>query len=110
MQAGLELTTLGDHEHGVRSATEGGGGGGDDSIDSDVDDEDDNEEDEEKAEAAKARYQEAYGRPVTTEITDVPTYYPAEDYHQQYLAKNPQGYCNHGPTGVSCPIPQRVSV
>jgi peptide-methionine (S)-S-oxide reductase len=64
----------------------------------------------ERADAAKARYQEAYGRPVTTEIAAVPAYYPAEDYHQQYLAKNPQGYCNHGPTGVSCPIPQRVSV
>ncbi|MGB3456196.1 MAG: peptide-methionine (S)-S-oxide reductase MsrA [Litorimonas sp.] len=58
---------------------------------------------------AKARYEAAYGRPVTTEIAPVPAYYPAEDYHQQYLAKNPQGYCNHGPTGVSCPIPQRVS-
>lgn len=68
------------------------------------------DEQRDKAEAAKARYQEAYGRPVTTEIADVPTYYPAEDYHQQYLAKNPQGYCNHGPTGVSCPIPQKVTV
>ncbi|MGB6231800.1 MAG: peptide-methionine (S)-S-oxide reductase MsrA [Litorimonas sp.] len=62
------------------------------------------------ARAAKARYEEAYGRPVTTEIAEAPTYFPAEDYHQQYLAKNPQGYCNHGPTGVSCPIPQRVNV
>lgn len=61
------------------------------------------------AKAAAARYTEAYGRPVTTEIGMAPTYYPAEDYHQQYLAKNPQGYCNHGPTGVSCPIPQRVT-
>ena len=61
------------------------------------------------AKTAAARYEEAYGRPVTTEISDVPTYYPAEDYHQQYLAKNPQGYCNHGPTGVSCPIPTRVT-
>lgn len=63
-----------------------------------------------KARAAKQRYQEAYGRPVTTEISSAPRYYPAEDYHQQYLQKNPQGYCNHGPTGVSCPIPQRVNV
>lgn len=62
------------------------------------------------AKVAAARYEEAYGRPLTTEIAIAPTYYPAEDYHQQYLAKNPQGYCNHGPTGVSCPIPQRVSV
>jgi peptide-methionine (S)-S-oxide reductase len=61
------------------------------------------------AKAAAARYEAAYGRTVTTEIDSAPTYYPAEDYHQQYLAKNPQGYCNHGPTGVSCPIPQRVT-
>ena len=63
----------------------------------------------EQARAARERYQEAYGRPVTTEIKPAPAYYPAEDYHQQYLAKNPGGYCNHGPTGVSCPIPQRVT-
>jgi peptide-methionine (S)-S-oxide reductase len=62
------------------------------------------------AREAKDRYSEAYGRPVTTEIRPAPDYYPAEDYHQQYLAKNPQGYCMHGPTGVSCPIPQRVTV
>jgi peptide-methionine (S)-S-oxide reductase len=59
-------------------------------------------------EAAK-RYEEAYGRSVTTEIREAPKYYPAEDYHQQYLAKNPQGYCMHGPTGVTCPIPERAS-
>ena len=64
----------------------------------------------EAVDAAKALYSEAYGRPVTTEIAAATTYYPAEDYHQQYLAKNPQGYCAHGPTGVSCPIPQRVSI
>ncbi|WP_416878100.1 peptide-methionine (S)-S-oxide reductase MsrA [Litorimonas sp.] len=58
-------------------------------------------------EAAK-RYEEAYGRSVTTEIREAPKYYPAEDYHQQYLAKNPQGYCMHGPTGVTCPIPERA--
>lgn len=58
-------------------------------------------------EAAK-RYEEAYGRSVTTEIREAPKYYPAEDYHQQYLAKNPQGYCMHGPTGVTCPIPERT--
>ena len=67
------------------------------------------DEQAEAARDAKTRYEAAYGRPVTTEIAPVPEYYPAEDYHQQYLAKNPQGYCNHGPTGVSCPIPQRVS-
>jgi len=59
-------------------------------------------------EAAK-RYEEAYGRAVTTEIRDAPEYYPAEDSHQQYLAKNPQGYCAHGPTGVTCPIPERAT-
>ncbi|WP_298913119.1 peptide-methionine (S)-S-oxide reductase MsrA [uncultured Algimonas sp.] len=58
---------------------------------------------------AKERYEEAYGRTVTTEVAPAPKYHPAEDYHQQYLAKNPQGYCNHGPTGVSCPIPERVT-
>lgn len=63
-----------------------------------------------KAKAAATRYEKAYGRPVTTEIGKAPKYYPAEDYHQQYLAKNPEGYCMHGPTGVSCPIPQKVSV
>ena len=61
------------------------------------------------ARAAKERYSEAYGRPVTTELRMAGDYHPAEDYHQQYLVKNPGGYCNHGPTGVSCPVPQRVS-
>ncbi|MBU3732228.1 MAG: peptide-methionine (S)-S-oxide reductase MsrA [Beijerinckiaceae bacterium] len=60
------------------------------------------------AEAAKAAYQAAlmakgYG-PVTTEIVDAPPFYYAEDYHQQYLAKNPGGYCGLGGTGVSCPV------
>jgi peptide-methionine (S)-S-oxide reductase len=43
---------------------------------------------------------------ITTEIAALGTYYYAEDYHQQYLsdAKNPGGYCNHGPNGMSCPI------
>ena len=41
---------------------------------------------------------------ITTEIVDAPTFYYAEDYHQQYLAKNPNGYCGLGGTGVSCPI------
>ncbi len=44
-----------------------------------------------------------YGR-ITTEIADAPPFYYAEDYHQQYLAKNPAGYCGIGGTGVSCPI------
>ncbi|HEX3932277.1 MAG TPA: peptide-methionine (S)-S-oxide reductase MsrA [Nocardioides sp.] len=41
---------------------------------------------------------------VTTEVIDAPPFYFAEDYHQQYLAKNPMGYCGLGGTGVSCPI------
>jgi peptide-methionine (S)-S-oxide reductase len=65
------------------------------------------------AEAAKARYEAAlaakrYGA-VTTEILDRPEFYFAEDYHQQYLAKNPSGYCGLGGTGVSCPIGTGVS-
>lgn len=41
---------------------------------------------------------------ITTEVADAPTFYWAEGYHQQYLAKNPDGYCGLGGTGVSCPI------
>uniref|UniRef100_A0A3B3T3K4 peptide-methionine (S)-S-oxide reductase n=1 Tax=Paramormyrops kingsleyae TaxID=1676925 RepID=A0A3B3T3K4_9TELE len=41
---------------------------------------------------------------ITTEIREDPGFYYAEDYHQQYLSKNPQGYCGLGGTGVSCPI------
>ena len=44
-----------------------------------------------------------YGR-VTTEISEAPPFFYAEDYHQQYLAKNPHGYCGLGGTGVTCPI------
>jgi peptide-methionine (S)-S-oxide reductase len=47
--------------------------------------------------------QSGYG-PITTEIREAPTFYYAEDYHQQYLAKNPGGYCGLGGTGVSCPV------
>jgi peptide-methionine (S)-S-oxide reductase len=59
------------------------------------------------AEASKAAYQvalskEKYGQ-ITTEIVLAPTFYYAEDYHQQYLAKNPGGYCGHGGTEVACP-------
>ncbi len=60
------------------------------------------------SEAAK-RYEAAYGRPVTTQIAPAPHYYPAEDYHQQYLAKNPQGYCMHGPTGIVCQLPESAA-
>jgi len=49
-----------------------------------------------------------YGR-ITTEILPAPEFYYAEDYHQQYLAKNPGGYCGLGGTGVSCPIGVGVS-
>jgi peptide-methionine (S)-S-oxide reductase len=60
------------------------------------------------AEASKAAYQaklaeSGYGT-ITTEILDAPPFYYAEDYHQQYLAKNPDGYCGLGGTGVSCPV------
>ena len=60
------------------------------------------------AEASCERYREAlrsagYGE-VTTEIADAPTFYYAEHYHQQYLAKNPNGYCGIGGTGVACPV------
>ena len=43
-------------------------------------------------------------RPISTEILDAPPFYFAEDEHQQYLAKNPHGYCGLGGTGVGCPI------
>ena len=60
------------------------------------------------AEASKATYAPrlaaaGYG-PITTEIVDAPPFYYAEDYHQQYLGKNPGGYCGLGGTGVSCPV------
>jgi peptide-methionine (S)-S-oxide reductase len=61
-----------------------------------------------EAEASRTKYQAsltAAGRgSVTTEIVDAPPFYYAEDYHQQYLAKNPDGYCGLKGTGVSCPI------
>jgi len=65
-------------------------------------------EQKQAAEASKAMYNvslKAKGfAPITTEILDAPPFYFAEDYHQQYLAKNPMGYCGLGGTGVSCPI------
>jgi peptide-methionine (S)-S-oxide reductase len=51
----------------------------------------------------KALRAKRYG-PITTEILDAPEFYFAEDYHQQYLAKNPHGYCGIGGTGVACQI------
>jgi peptide-methionine (S)-S-oxide reductase len=62
----------------------------------------------EAAEASKAMYEKELKAKrydaITTEIVDAPPFYFAEDYHQQYLAKNPMGYCGLGGTGVSCPI------
>jgi peptide-methionine (S)-S-oxide reductase len=60
------------------------------------------------AEASRDMYRQrladaGYGE-ITTEIVDAPEFFYAEDYHQQYLAKNPNGYCGIGGTGVSCPI------
>jgi peptide-methionine (S)-S-oxide reductase len=60
------------------------------------------------AEASRAEYQRrlsdsGYGT-ISTQIADAPEFYYAEDYHQQYLHKNPRGYCGLGGTGVSCPI------
>ena len=56
-----------------------------------------------RAEYGKALAARGYG-PITTEIREAPTFYFAEDYHQQYLAKNPGGYCGLGGTGVACQI------
>lgn len=53
---------------------------------------------------AKAIAAKGYGA-ITTEIASAPQFYYAEDYHQQYLAKNPGGYCGLAGTGVSCPLP-----
>jgi peptide-methionine (S)-S-oxide reductase len=62
----------------------------------------------EAAEASRDVYErrlaEAGYGPITTEISDAPEFYYAEDYHQQYLAKVPNGYCGLGGTGVSCPV------
>ncbi len=60
------------------------------------------------AEASRAMFQDqltdaGFGR-ITTEIADAPPFYYAEDYHQQYLHKNPNGYCGLGGTGVTCPV------
>ena len=59
------------------------------------------------AEQSRVAYAAALARAghgaITTEILDAPQFYYAEDYHQQYLAKNPGGYCGLGGTGVSCP-------
>jgi peptide-methionine (S)-S-oxide reductase len=60
------------------------------------------------AEASRDAYQKVLSAAghgaITTELRQAPEYYYAEDYHQQYLAKNPNGYCGLGGTGVSCPV------
>jgi len=65
------------------------------------------------ADASRAAYQKALAAKglgsITTEIAPADEFYFAEDYHQQYLAKNPAGYCGLGGTGVSCPIGAGVS-
>jgi peptide-methionine (S)-S-oxide reductase len=65
------------------------------------------------AEASRDTYQQrlsaaGLGR-ITTEIADAPEFWPAEDYHQRYLEKNPGGYCGLGGTGVACPAPQQTA-
>jgi peptide-methionine (S)-S-oxide reductase len=61
-----------------------------------------------EAERSRAAYQEALTRAghgaITTEIQEAGPFYYAEGYHQQYLAKNPEGYCGLGGTGVACPV------
>jgi peptide-methionine (S)-S-oxide reductase len=63
--------------------------------------------------ASKASYQKALSAKglgaITSEIASAGPFYFAEDYHQQYLAKNPAGYCGLGGTGVSCPLPTGVT-
>jgi peptide-methionine (S)-S-oxide reductase len=62
---------------------------------------------EESRRAYQDRLSAAHRGVITTEIRDTPQFYYAEDYHQQYLAKNPDGYCGLKGTGVSCPIGDR---
>jgi peptide-methionine (S)-S-oxide reductase len=66
------------------------------------------EEERQAAESSRDRYQQmlsaAGSGAITTEIVMAPEFYYAEDYHQQYLAKHPAGYCGLGGTGVGCPI------
>jgi peptide-methionine (S)-S-oxide reductase len=70
------------------------------------------EEQRKLAEASREAYQEALSKAghgeITTEIIEAPEFYFAEGYHQQYLAKNPNGYCGLGGMNVSCPIPLSV--
>ena len=68
----------------------------------------------EQAKSSKAAYQRAletagHASPITTEVLPAPEFFNAEDYHQQYLAKNPDGYCGIGGTGVASPTATGVS-
>jgi peptide-methionine (S)-S-oxide reductase len=64
------------------------------------------------AEQSRTAYQQALRSAghglITTEVLDAPPFYYAETYHQQYLAKNPDGYCGHGGTGIACPVGLRT--
>jgi peptide-methionine (S)-S-oxide reductase len=70
------------------------------------------DEQKRQAEASRDAYQAALSKAgmgrITTEILPAPEFFYAEDYHQQYLAKNPDGYCGIGGTGVSCPVGLRL--
>ena len=70
-------------------------------------------EQEQLAETSRDDYQKALNKAgyseITTEILNAPIFYYAEDYHQQYLAKNPNGYCGLGGTNVACPTPLAVN-
>jgi peptide-methionine (S)-S-oxide reductase len=57
----------------------------------------------------KALADDGFRDTISTEIADAPPFYYAEDYHQQYLGKNPNGYCGLAGTGVSCPISAKVA-
>ncbi len=65
-----------------------------------------------QAEASRDAYGQALAQKgkgaITTEILEAPTFYFAEEYHQQYLAKNPEGYCNLGGVGIACPVPTKA--
>jgi len=67
-----------------------------------------NDEQRKAAEASRDAYQQQLSaagyKKITSEIIPAPEFYYAEDYHQQYLAKNPDGYCGLGGTGVTCPV------
>ena len=72
------------------------------------------DEQKQAAEVSKEAYGTALAEkgkgPITTEILLAPNFYYAEEYHQQYLAKNPDGYCNLGGIGIACPVPERSAV